>query len=330
MKLKLLNLFLFFFILVACGEKESLKNNPLAALETSSSTEENISSSSVASSSNEGGVSSSSKGKSSSSREDLSSSSVASSSNEGGVSSSSKGKSSSSREDSSSSNEEKVSSSSKVKSSSSQEDLSSNSVKSSSSSANIPSKLYDCEIYKCITTKYLNPDIDYGEFLDVRDSLVYRTVEIGNQVWLAQNLNHETTDSYCYGDKVNNCLLYGRLYDWESARSICPDGWHLPDTLDFGILRDYAIENNGGIGVGTSLMSGKSDKFGFSSLAHGGYKPEKDGIYGDNKADFYWTSVETADNQKYAQLRGFRKEESYMIYNSYKKTWLLSVRCIKD
>ena len=77
-------------------------------------------------------------------------------------------------------------------------------------------------------------------------------------------------------------------------------------------------------------MCGKSDKFGFCSLAHGGYKPEKDGICGDNKADFYWTSVETADNQKYAQLRGFRKEESYMIYNSYKKTWLLSVRCIKD
>ena len=317
MRIKELKLFLFFSIIVACGENESLKNNPLDAAEISSSLKEEISSSSAASSC-------SSKVKSSSSQED------SSSSNEENVSSSSKVKSSSSQEDSSSSNEENVSSSSKVKSSSSQEDLSSNSVKSSSSSANIPSKLYDCEIYKCITTKYLNPDIDYGEFLDVRDSLVYRTVEIGNQVWLAQNLNHETTDSYCYGDKVNNCLLYGRLYDWESARSICPDGWHLPDTLDFGILRDYAIENNGGIGVGTSLMSGKSDKFGFSSLAHGGYKPEKDGIYGDNKADFYWTSVETADNQKYAQLRGFRKEESYMIYNSYKKTWLLSVRCIKD
>lgn len=235
-------------------------------------------------------------------------------------------------EESSSSAKTDVSSSSEkpAESSSSEQVEESSSSEKSSSSAGIPSKLYDCEIYKCVTTKYLNPDIEYGEYLDVRDSLVYRTVQIGNQVWLAQNLNHETKDSYCYGDKVNNCLLYGRLYDWESARSICPDGWHLPDTLDFGILRDYAIENNGGIGVGTSLMCGKSDKFGFCSLAHGGYKPGKDGIYGDNKADFYWTSVETADNQKYAQLRGFRKEESYMIYNSYKKTWLLSVRCIKD
>ena len=322
MKLKLLNLFLFFFILVACGEKESLKNNPLAALETSSPTEENISSSSVTSSSNESGVSSSSKGKSSSSREDLSSSSVASSSNEGGVSSSSKGKSSSSREDSSSSS---------VASSSNEDDVSSSSKeKSSSTSATIPSKLYDCEKYKCVTTKYLNPEIDYGEYLDERDSLVYRTVQIGEQVWLAQNLNHYTVNSYCYADKDINCLSYGRLYDWQSALSICPEGWHLPDTLDFGILRDYAIENNGGIGVGTSLMHGKSDKFGFSSLAHGGYKPGKDGICGDNDADFFWTTIETADKNNYAEVRGFRLKKDYMIYSSLKKTWYLSVRCIKD
>ena len=235
-------------------------------------------------------------------------------------------------EESSSSEKNEVSSSSEkpVESSSSEKVEESSSSEKSSSSVGIPSKLYDCEIYKCVTTKYLNPDIEYGEYLDVRDSLVYRTVQIGNQVWLAQNLNHETKDSYCYGDKVNNCLLYGRLYDWESARSICPDGWHLPDTLDFGILRDYAIENNGGIGVGTSLMHGKSDKFGFSSLAHGGYKPGKDGICGDNDADFFWTTIETVDKNNYAEVRGFRLKKDYMIYSSLKKTWYLSVRCIKD
>ena len=251
-------------------------------------------------------------------------------------SSSSKEKSSSSQEDSSSStasssSSKKVeSSSSKEKSSSSQEDSSSSSVKSSSSSATIPSKLYDCEKYKCVTTKYLNPEIDYGEYLDIRDTLVYRTVQIGEQVWMAQNLNHYTANSYCYADEDINCLLYGRLYDWQSARSVCPEGWHLPDTLDFGILRDYAIKNNGGIGVGTSLMLGKSDKFGFSSLAHGGYKPGKDGICGDNDADFFWTTIETADKNNYAEVRGFRSKKDYMIYSSLKKTWYLSVRCIKD
>ena len=321
MKLKLLNLFLFFFILVACGEKESSRNNPLVALETSSPSEENISSSSVTSSSSKDRVSSNSKEKSSSSKDNSSSSqnnssssSVTSSSNKDRVSSSSKEKSSSSKE----------------KSSSSQEDSSSSSAKSSSSSTIIPSKNYDCEKYKCVTTKYLNPEIDYGEYLDERDSLVYRTVQIGEQVWMAQNLNYYTVNSYCYADEDINCLLYGRLYDWQSARSVCPEGWHLPDTLDFGILRDYAIKNNGGIGVGTSLMFGKSDKFGFSSLAHGGYKPGKDGICGDNDADFFWTTIETADKNNYAEVRGFRSKKDYMIYSSLKKTWYLSVRCIKD
>ena len=298
MKLKLL--YLFLFILVACGEKESLKNNPLVVIETSSSSKE----------------------RSSSSQEDTSSCSVASSSNEDDVSSSSKERSSSSQENSSSS---------LVASSSNEDDVSSSSKeKYSSSSAAIPSKLYDCEKYKCVTTKYLNPEIDYGEYLDIRDSLVYRTVQIGEQVWIAQNLNHYTVNSYCYADKDVNCLLYGRLYDWESARSICPEGWHLPDTLDFNILRDYAIENNGGIGVGTSLMHGRSDKFGFSSLAHGGYKPGKDGICGDNDADFFWTTIETAEKNKYAEVRGFRSKKDYMIYSSLKKEWFLSVRCIKD
>ena len=297
------------------------------AVGNSSSINEKSSSSSgkVESSSGKGEKSSSSKKVESSSSTKTEVSSCSAKTEE---SSSSSVKISSSSQKSSSSSAK--SSSSKPKSSSSSAKSSSSSVKSSSSTVVIPSKLYDCEKYKCVTTKYLNPEIDYGEYLDERDSLVYRTVQIGEQVWMAQNLNHYTVNSYCYADKDINCLSYGRLYDWQSAHSICPEGWHLPDTLDFGILRDYAIENNGGIGVGASLMHGKSDKFGFSSLAHGGYKPGKDGICGDNDADFFWTTIETADKNNYAEVRGFRSKKDYMIYSSLKKTWYLSVRCIKD
>ena len=61
--------------------------------------------------------------------------------------------------------------------------------------AYIPSVKYDCKLYKCVTTAYLNPDVEYGELLDERDNQVYRTVKIGEQEWMAQNLNFLTIPS---------------------------------------------------------------------------------------------------------------------------------------
>ena len=312
MRMKIL--FLFFLILVACGDEESLKNNPLDAVEISSSLEEKISSSSAVSSSNEEDLSSSSKGKSSSSE----------------VTTSSGQNNSSSSSVVSSSNEEDLSSSSKGKSSSSQEDSSSSSASSSSSSATIPSKLYDCEEYKCVTTKHLNTDIDYGEYLDVRDSQVYRTVQIGEQVWMAQNLNYSIEGSFCFSNNSSYCNTGGRLYQWSLARNVCPNGWHLPDTTDFGILRDFAEQNNGGISVGNSLKSGKNDVFGFAGLVNGGYQTGPNGKFSQYERQFYWTDTADAENEDYAEVRYLEKTGNYLAYETFRKTWSLSVRCIKD
>ena len=77
---------------------------------------------------------------------------------------------------------------------------------------------------------------------DPRDGKKYKTVKIGNQTWMAENLNYEIADSYCYNNDTSNCDKYGRLYTRDAALKACPAGWHLPSMDEFKTL----IETVGG------------------------------------------------------------------------------------
>ncbi|MBR3670267.1 MAG: hypothetical protein IKN70_09725 [Fibrobacter sp.] len=354
------------FVLLSCGDDGSSSNpaEPISEKESSSSViaEPESSSDKGTSSIKE---SSSSIGKSSSSSKDnklaeTSSSGKAKSSSSLALSSSSLKGSSSSAEVSSSSGEEKESSSSSVKTSSSSQKSSSSSAKSSSSKPKsssssaksssssaksssstvvIPSKLYDCEEYKCVTTKYLNPEIEYGEYLDVRDTQVYRTVQIGEQVWMAQNLNYKSdTLSFCYRNDSLNCLQWGRLYTWEKALTVCPDGWRLPDTSDYFDLLKYVDENNGDLELGESLESletGYYDIFGFSILFGSGYAPGGVTFNKGGKTNgdaYFWTSSEAKNfsPEEYAIMRGLWYSDGIFGILDWRKEDGLAVRCLKD
>jgi len=153
---------------------------------------------------------------------------------------------------------------------------------------------------------------EYDMFTDARDEKTYKTVAIGSQKWLAENLNYDATDSKCYNNSEVNCGIYGRLYNWDEAVEVCPEGWRLPDEVDWEAL----LAN-----IGT-------DYHGFAPLPGGrGFS-----IYflDIDYAGSWWSAVPGIEGFAYGQSISF-EEESYSFYNSlFNKSYLLSVRCVMD
>ena len=151
----------------------------------------------------------------------------------------------------------------------------------------------------------------------------YRTVDIGTQTWMAENLNYAVAGSKCYDNDPANCEKYGRLYDWSTAKTVCPAGWHLPSDAEWDELVAFA-------GGGAKLMAASgwnsgngTDEFGFSALPGGyGYSGSFSNVgdYG-----YWWSATESDDN--YAECRYI----SFGVYReSCDKSGLLSVRCVQD
>ena len=262
-----------------------------------------------------------------------SSSSVVKSSSSVAKSSSSMAKSSSSAVKSSSST---VKSSSSVAKSSSSTVKSSSSVVKSSSSAALKGK-YDCSVYNCVTTEYLNQTMfaagKYGELLDTRDDQVYRTVEIGTQTWMAQNLNYASAKSQCHNKSADSCRIYGRLYLQSEATSVCPTGWHLPSEKEWNVLNDYVDGVNGTEAVGTSLkalgvwnaissVSKGTDLVGFSGLPSHYFGSVL--FCGSPTHGLYWT----ADANEYRCLLS-DNDVLYDYTDASANTYGMSVRCLK-
>jgi uncharacterized protein (TIGR02145 family) len=212
---------------------------------------------------------------------------------------------------SSSSTETELSSSSveEVPSSSSTEmELSSSSVEVLSSSSE---DMSSSSVFKCGEREY-----NFGtHFCDNRDSTIYKFVEIGEQIWMAENLKYDNENDNVF--ERND----GIHYQWAKINEICPTSWHLPSKDEF----DTLINTVGSTNQTTNLQ----DNLGFAALLLGRYGNDKS-IQSKDYTGFFWSETNRDNTNAYYMCVGANCNGNKGHVGHADKAYYQNVRCIKD
>ncbi|ETN94413.1 FISUMP domain-containing protein [Zhouia amylolytica] len=173
----------------------------------------------------------------------------------------------------------------------------------------------------------LNNTFQTGSLTDNRDGQTYKTVRIGTQIWMAENMKFDTGDnsSICYENEAYNCFVYGRLYTGDAAQTICPEGWHLPTVEEwytlfdyfggedvayaflepYGMIHEQAVEFN-------ILPTGRSITTNFEKMNEG----------------YYWTSTDGGYPESFRYIN-YKPGASFSTPGA-SQTVMQSCRCLKD
>lgn len=165
---------------------------------------------------------------------------------------------------------------------------------------------------------------------DSRKGKTYKTVKIGNQIWMAENLNIKKSGSDCFENLQKNCEQYGRRYTRNAAMHVCPNGWHLPSKADFVNAAKYY---EGKLDGDNEFMWWNTGDF-IPNLLNDVVMPK--GFYFVNGSDpnvedsqaVFWTTSD--DNHQAYYMFPFKKGAVLaMMSRDYAKS-KFSVRCIQD
>jgi uncharacterized protein (TIGR02145 family) len=210
--------------------------------------------------------------------------------------------------------------------------------------------------------KVVTPEVT--TFVDYRDKKTKKKVQIGEQIWMAENLNYAAENSVCYdgithggwgrwNDPEGMCEDFGRLYDWNTAmdgvesshavpsrvEGVCPVGWHIPSDAEWTELVDYV-----GLNAGTKLKSREwhdthapsgtpnpdgADKYRFSALP-GGYASASSSGWHAGWNGFWWSATEMESNENQAWRREILGTQTGVSRGHFDKHYFLSVRCVHD
>ncbi len=233
---------------------------------------------------------------------------------------------------------------------------------SSSSLSSIP----DNWSWKVSKEDRMNSEIVYGDMTDERDGKTYKTIQVVDQIWMAENLNFDPGQggsdeekydwSWCFNDVADNCELAGRLYSWAAVmdsvttgcgyglscapplpvQGICPGGWHLPRKSDWEAL----FEAVGGQSTAGKKLKSKTgwepnskgadgiDAYGFSALP-AGYRNGQGDYKDDGYIAGFWSATEQNYGEAYIMDLANADEGAYLDEKNAKFLGLY-VRCVKD
>lgn len=207
--------------------------------------------------------------------------------------------------------------------------------------------------------------VSHGTMIDSRDNQEYRTVKIGSQTWMAENLNFEFDKvgdllrPSCFQDTLSLCEKSGVLYTWVVAmnvlhdcydfdcqnqvdsvhQGICPQGWHIPSKADWETLVKF-------VGSGAALkavvpgsdlwndpMFHDQDPYGFSALPAGRYLHNSKSWASRDLGAYFWSTEEQSSSDGAFSWAKYRSlfEDAVDFYNYTNIKWdFLSVRCMQD
>lgn len=217
----------------------------------------------------------------------------------------------------------------------------------------------DQEGVKTSKSGYVDPSsVVKGTMTDPRDGKTYKTVTIGDQIWMAENMAFKVGNSPCYQNKESNCQKYGRYYDWASAMKACPSGWRLPSKDDFDklvvsvisepleadswrlrlakekILNQMLKSKKGWYKNGNGL-----DLYGFSAVPAGDVTGNGEGGFRFRLmgyGTYFWSSSNSwniSDSHDFFSLyytEGGTYEHECIGFFNYPDDVPLSVRCVRD
>jgi uncharacterized protein (TIGR02145 family) len=171
-----------------------------------------------------------------------------------------------------------------------------------------------------------------GSFKDPRDGNIYKTIVVGNTIWMAENLRYDDAVGSSYFDgNTDNKEIYGNLYDWKTATKVCPKNWHLPSGAEFNELINYYDKT-----IGLEKIVKDTNTVNFQL---GGMRDFEGTDSEIDESGYYWTSTEYDNN--YAQYFSYliilndpvidlsRKEDIEDVHGS-EKVSRYSVRCVRQ
>ncbi|MDR2693372.1 MAG: hypothetical protein LBB74_04060 [Chitinispirillales bacterium] len=189
---------------------------------------------------------------------------------------------------------------------------------------------------------------DSNTFRDPRDGKIYEKTNIGNQTWMAENLDYGTDGSWCYNNNFFACAMYGRLYSWEAANAACPPEWHLPSgkewdnlALAVGGEREYNEKEKtvSWDNVNSKLRAESGwdqrfrvhwkDMYGFSALPIGRRNPNGtfDPIYGDGWGE-WWTAAASGGDTAFIRRVSYYRD--YLDEYGINRSEGLPIRCVQN